>query len=120
MPVIPGVIIAAVLVGLVASAAFDVSTSTGLPIEGALAPTDPAMLIFPCSSAFGSVPRSPRPSSRSQPELCVATATVVTLTLQASTKRWLAQRLRLAEQGARRVVAARGECPRGAAKCSRP
>jgi NhaP-type Na+/H+ or K+/H+ antiporter len=43
--VLPGVIITAVVVGLVASAAFDVSTSMGLLIGAALAPTDPAILI---------------------------------------------------------------------------
>jgi cell volume regulation protein A len=43
--VIPGVIITAVLVGLVAAAVFDVSTSMGLLIGAALAPTDPAILI---------------------------------------------------------------------------
>jgi NhaP-type Na+/H+ or K+/H+ antiporter len=45
MLVIPGVIITAVLVGLVAAAVFDVSTSMGLLIGAALAPTDPAILI---------------------------------------------------------------------------
>ena len=45
MLVIPGVIVTAVLVGLVASAVFDVSTSMGLLIGAALAPTDPAILI---------------------------------------------------------------------------
>jgi NhaP-type Na+/H+ or K+/H+ antiporter len=45
MLVIPGVIITAVLVGLVASAAFDVSMSMGMLIGAALAPTDPAILI---------------------------------------------------------------------------
>jgi len=43
--VVPGVIVTAVVVGLVASAAFDVSTSMGLLIGAALAPTDPAILI---------------------------------------------------------------------------
>jgi potassium/hydrogen antiporter len=45
MLVIPGVIVTAVVVGLVASAVFDVSTSMGLLIGAALAPTDPAILI---------------------------------------------------------------------------
>jgi NhaP-type Na+/H+ or K+/H+ antiporter len=43
--VIPGVIITAVICGLVAAAAFDVSISMGLLIGAALAPTDPAILI---------------------------------------------------------------------------
>jgi cell volume regulation protein A len=43
--VIPGVIVTAIVVGVVASAAFAVSTSMGLLIGAALAPTDPAILI---------------------------------------------------------------------------
>jgi potassium/hydrogen antiporter len=45
MLVIPGVIITALVVGLVAAAVFDVSTSMGMLIGAALAPTDPAILI---------------------------------------------------------------------------
>jgi cell volume regulation protein A len=45
MLVIPGVIVTALVVGLVASAAFDASTSMGLLIGAVLAPTDPAILI---------------------------------------------------------------------------
>jgi cell volume regulation protein A len=43
--VIPGVIITAVITGLVAAAVFDLPTSTGLLIGAALAATDPAILI---------------------------------------------------------------------------
>jgi cell volume regulation protein A len=43
--VIVGVVLTAVIVGLVASAVFDVSPSMGLVIGAALAPTDPAILI---------------------------------------------------------------------------
>jgi cell volume regulation protein A len=45
MLVLPGVIITAAIVGLVASAVFGVSTSMGLLIGAALAATDPAILI---------------------------------------------------------------------------
>ena len=43
--VVPGVIITAVVAGLVAAAAFDVPLSMGLLIGAVLAPTDPAILI---------------------------------------------------------------------------
>jgi cell volume regulation protein A len=42
---LPGVVLTAVVTGLVATAAFDVPLSTGLLIGAALAPTDPAILI---------------------------------------------------------------------------
>lgn len=42
---VPGVVLTAVVTGLVAAAAFDVPLSTGLLIGAALAPTDPAILI---------------------------------------------------------------------------
>ncbi len=45
MLVIPGVILTAVIVGLVAAAVFGVPTEVGLLIGAALAPTDPAILI---------------------------------------------------------------------------
>jgi cell volume regulation protein A len=45
MLVIPGVIITAVIVGLVAKGVFGISTSAGLLIGASLAPTDPAILI---------------------------------------------------------------------------
>ena len=43
--VVPGVVITAVVVGVVASAVFDVPLSMGLLIGAVLAPTDPAILI---------------------------------------------------------------------------
>ena len=42
---VPGVLLTALVTGLVAAAAFDVSLSMGLLIGAALAPTDPAILI---------------------------------------------------------------------------
>ena len=45
MLVIPGVVLTAVVTGLVAAAAFDLPLSTGLLIGAALSPTDPAILI---------------------------------------------------------------------------
>ncbi len=45
MLVVPGVIVTALLCGLVASWAFDVPLTTGFLIGAALAPTDPAILI---------------------------------------------------------------------------
>jgi cell volume regulation protein A len=45
MLVIPGVVITAVIVGLVAAGVFSVPVSTGLLIGASLAPTDPAILI---------------------------------------------------------------------------
>jgi cell volume regulation protein A len=42
---VPGVVLTALVTGLVATAAFDVSLSTGLLIGAALSPTDPAILI---------------------------------------------------------------------------
>lgn len=43
--VVPGVVVTAVLCGLVAAAAFDVPLTTGLLIGAVIAPTDPAILI---------------------------------------------------------------------------
>ena len=45
MLAVPGVLLTALVTGLVAAAAFDVSLTTGLLIGAALAPTDPAILI---------------------------------------------------------------------------
>ncbi len=45
MLVLPGVVLTAIVTGVVASAAFDLPLSSGLLIGAALAPTDPAILI---------------------------------------------------------------------------
>jgi NhaP-type Na+/H+ or K+/H+ antiporter len=62
---VPGVVVTALVTGIVAAVAFDIPLSTGLLIGAVVAPTDPAILI-PLFDRIGSVRRSSRRRSRSR------------------------------------------------------